>query len=212
MNKWVGLFVGGMLVAFHLTSNLESVSAEELGVGVQGGVAFASLSNGLANSAPGTTSSNRRGFLVGLVGEMPLAPMFYLAPELNLVQLGNNFNSSSGPDSFSANYLQLPILVRAKMPMGMLTPYVFLGPYVGYLLSSGDTTGSYAPSPPGRMNSFDIGFQGGVGTDIALWDRIAFFANARYLFGLTNVNVITSSAKGMQNRAFYLVGGFKMSL
>lgn len=118
------------------------------------------------------------------------------------------------------NYLEIPLLFRASYPLGPVSIYSILGPYVGFGLkasvgSSVGKIGSYSFKDLG-LHPVDFGlcFGGGAGFHIG---RSELFLDLRYDLGLVDCNNIDDSDKpsGYKancNRNFAISIGYLMPL
>jgi hypothetical protein len=169
----------------------------------------------LSGSVTDTTISgnwkNKSGAMGGFFAEVPVSKMFSIEPELLYVQKGAKptlqggdvwANMESGTSSdiipgtldvsklsanmvLSANYIELPILVKAnfKPADAKIVPSVFLGPEVGYLVSSElNIPNLINYDSRDLLKKWDFGFVVGVGVKVK---DISF--DLRYDLGLLNV-------------------------
>ncbi|MEO6489853.1 MAG: porin family protein [Ferruginibacter sp.] len=99
----------------------------------------------------GTTNNSQKntmhvGLLAGLVAEIPIGSQLAFRPELNFIQHGTKFtaNYTDFPDvitenrKLTLNYIQLPLDVVYKMPVGTGTVFFGLGPVLEFGLSGKD--------------------------------------------------------------------------
>ena len=108
------------------------------------------------SSAGFTLNPDRRnGFGVGLYAEWLNLPIVSVVTEVDYVQRGMVMEyPMTGPESPAEqigtimndnrlDYLSIPILAKATVPMGLVSPYVIAGPRIDLLLGHNDESISY---------------------------------------------------------------------
>ena len=169
--------------------------------GVQAGINFDTA------TTPNQINSNTHtGFTVGLALDLPIitgAASLSLAPELNYSRRGLDLINAGGiKASVNRHSIELPVFAKVAFGEGV-RPYVFGGPMGVWNVSnelSGDIGGagksiSYDP------RTFDLAVVAGAGVEIG-----PFFANARYNFGLVDID---SRSADWRSRGFKLLAGLK---
>ncbi len=163
--------------------------AQLLDYGFKAGVNISSVTN----------SVYRTGSMTGSHFGMFAAYNFRILPisiqtEMLYSQLGTEYDEivigfqAPRPASLRMNYIQLPLLVKAHLPIpGPVTPNIFGGPYVGFRSGiSFNFGGMDVPQAEEWYRDGDFGFVVGVGT------RVGFFVvdldlEVRLLFGMENI-------------------------
>ncbi len=169
--------------------------------GIQGGMNFSG-----ASVSPSTARADLFGISAGVLMEMPLKDSFFLQPELNFVQKGaeNNFFGSLARTRMT--YLELPVLLKAKLDLDFMRLNLFAGPKISYLLSAGATpigAGGVSVSR-GNFSDFDLGANLGVGSGFDVGWESQIFVTLQYSFGLLDV---APGAGEWRNSGFqFLVG------
>jgi hypothetical protein len=112
--------------------------------------------------------------------------------------------------AYHLQYVELPILVRAAMPVRpSIAPYLMIGPKISVLISADleNSRGERIDVKEG-FETVDLGliFGAGVSVDVAA-ARGAFTLEARYDLGLRDVNG-TGAGGYVKNRAFFLLLGY----
>ena len=97
-----------------------------------------------------------------------------------------------GDDSYSASYLELPIVLRAAFGKGDARPYIFAGPSIGLLMSAEETVSDPSIQPSATdiksaMNSTDFSLFFGGGFLDKLSEHVAFSVDVGYAMGLTKL-------------------------
>jgi len=189
-------------------------AAPALHFGVHAGVNFANTSNSVTlNGAPAGTpapavdTSSMTGIMAGALAEFPLTDMFAIQPEVNFIQKGNK----TGDVSTKLNYIEVPVLAKAKWNLGGIKPYVMAGPSIGFLMSAktGDT------DVKSSFKTIDFGIDFGAGAAFAVTDSMDVFLDLRYALGLANVSNQTGVPVGagitydasVKNKGFQINAG-----
>lgn len=175
-------------------------------VGVQAGVNLTDVSMDLQ----GFKTAFRTRFLVGGMLSYDFLPVLSLQLEPAYIQKGAAVNISTIEGGFpidaeatiSANYFDLPVLLKASIPGGFIRPYLLAGGSVAFLLgdaklkidkatSNGLDVTSLIPSNQReqtlkiKKTDFILTFGGGITIPISLFN---LFIEGRYDLGLKNVN------------------------
>ncbi len=101
--------------------------------------------------------------------------------------IGLGFQSPQ-PASLRLNYIQLPLPLRAYLPLpGPVSPHLFGGPFVDFLTGMEFCVGDQLiPKADEWYRDSDFGFVIGMGTKIGL--RVVDIAlDARLLYGMENI-------------------------
>ncbi len=102
------------------------------------------------DTATGQYVSNRSGFRLGVMAEIPLSTHFYFQPGIQYNSKGNKYekfyDSSLGAvdtlydqHTLKLNYIQLPLLFTYKLPLskkGNSSFFVSAGPYVSFIMTA----------------------------------------------------------------------------
>jgi len=197
------------VITFIFLSSFISMQAQ-WEVGGLIGINFTSISVN-----PGSSSedySGRTGFGIGLVADRPLTDQISLHVEPMFLQKGGNINTSFVELAFKVSYFEIPIMVKYDFQINSsLTPYAMAGPSLGF------RTGAKYKSKEGEVqdekdntNVFDfgVGFGGGVSLP---HENLTFFAEIRYVLGLTNINN-ESDESTVKNRGLQVFVGVTVPL
>ncbi len=176
----------------------DSVETPRPRLGVQVGAAFSNVSG--PNEL---NTSNRTGFAAGARVAVPLSPYLSLQPEATFVQRGATF-AQAGGYSITAKYntLQVPVLLKATLPVQPVSPYLTAGPVAFFNLSSSvdaNTPGGTAASAGFNPKTVEFGASIGAGIDIG-----PVFVAANYLIGLTELD---EDSAQYHSRGVQLLGG-----
>ena len=181
------------------------------------------LSESAGNNVPDTDSRTRLNF--GIFLEHNLNPNFAIRPELNYSQMGYSINQPAKPGAaantavtadVSADFLQLPVLVKAQMPLQGFTPYAVTGPALGVMMGKDMTVTANNqvthPSLDGKTNSFAFGWVFGAGSTIPLTKTVSMDASIRYNLGLTNSESDAAEGESAKLSAFQILAGISMAI
>jgi hypothetical protein len=125
-----------------------------------------------------------------------LSPHWAIQPEINYLTTGERasetFDSTTIKYVESFDYLQVPVLVKFSFrPLGKITPVVFAGPAVAFLLRAHEKeylNGSleYDTNIKTLLRTADLGLDFGLGAGMAL-GKLKGLLDLRYYLGLVNV-------------------------
>lgn len=171
-------------------------------------------------SKPGDLGDNNNvslSYTAGFFGVIPLSQTFAVQPEINYIRKGRFEKETalgvSNKTSFSANYLQIPLLIRYTAPsvFGTSNAKLFLntGVYDGILLHSGKRikTGDeiIGKDQTHDFKSNDVGLIFGGGVQFPVRQFLVQF-DLRYDMGLTK---ITNQSDSYTTKALSLTMGVK---
>jgi opacity protein-like surface antigen len=177
-------------------------------VGFQGGLAVSRLSYS-KDLWQTVDQSTRRGVVVGAIGEIGLNARWSIRIEPRYIQKGNKIGAfavtgAGGPTVLGTievfeklDYLEIPLHVRATFPMEGITPFLFAGPSLGFLLTAkldGTPAGfELTPSESGvrdiktDFKSTDVSVDVGLGVEYHLSVPVAMLLEGAYSHGLLNI-------------------------
>ncbi|HWF44617.1 MAG TPA: porin family protein [Candidatus Kapabacteria bacterium] len=185
-------------------------SAQDMMIGLRGGV---SLANQHYDNLPDGESISGR--MLGLGGgqfDYHFNNSWALSIQLLYDQKGGEadmksfpygYDGSDGIADWTITYIEVPILAKVNFGNGIVRPYLFAGPSIGYLLSNTETVQAsgqtFIPNGVGTSyrvdtsvsitdytNKIDLSITAGAGIILELAQGPEFFVDASYAFGLTN--------------------------
>ena len=170
-------------------------AASQAQVGAKSGLSFGNVSN--SGLLPGEVGV-RTGFTVGVSAFIP-GPLG-LGVEGLYSQRG--VSGQAGARSHELGYLDLPLLVRVKVP-APIAPFAYAGPQISYELAcnsgSGDCPRGDRPRAP-RAAIIGGGVAFGGDTQVSL--------EARYIYGLQDLELETITAEeNYRERSFMVLAG-----
>ena len=152
--------------------------------------------------------ASRIAVIVGGVVELGISNLWYLQLEPRYVQKGSKYGDfaitgAGGPTVLGTSsliikldYIEIPILLKAKFGDGDFRPFVLAGPSTGFNIAANlDVPGSGVSSQSqvttndikDQTELIDVAIDLGVGAEYQFGSTIALLANVRYSFGLTNI-------------------------
>jgi opacity protein-like surface antigen len=162
-------------------------------------------------SVPSGTSSedysSRVGFGIGAVVDRPLTEQIILHVEPMFLQKGGTVKDPEVTLKFKVNYIEIPIMVKyAFLINSSLVPYAMAGPNLGFLTGAKfENDAGDSQDEKDNTNTFDFGLGLGGGVSYP-YGNLTFFAETRYVFGLTNINA-ESDESTVKNRGLLILVG-----
>jgi outer membrane protein W len=114
------------------------------------------------------------------------------------------------------DYLEFPLIARYFLtPGGKFRPNVFAGPSAALLLSVKNKTGdgdytNVSSQMRNTYRNFDLGLTAGIGLNYLIGKETRLLFDARYLYGLSDINSIDRVS--MQNRSIAFTLGLSFGL
>jgi len=153
--------------------------------GIKGGLNIANLT--YESSGMTYSTDNKTSFHIGLIMDHPFSSTLSLQPGAFLSSKGGKINWKSGGLNLSSEisylYLEIPVNLMVKVPLGSANLLVYGGPYLGLGLSG--TDGGEAVvwgSGDNDVNRFDFGLNLGAGIQIN-----QFLISVQYGIGMANL-------------------------
>jgi hypothetical protein len=188
---------GGVLIAVVMFS---TPAWAQVGGGIKVGVNLATLPG--FNDANSSTSQ-RTGLVAGAFVTFGLVPMIAIQPEVLFSMQGTKLHFGTSGVSTDAtaklDYIQVPVLLRiGNSSKAGASLYGIVGPTFGRLLS-GKQNGADIKS---QLNSTDMGLVVGAGVSLS-----RFLAEARYTYGLKDLNKVKDPSGSNHNRVISVLVG-----
>lgn len=177
-----------VLVAALAVFGLANVSAQEVQIGVKGGLNFANVSGDNASDRDMVTAFN-----VGLMAEIPLTEKFSFQPELLYSGQGYSFDDHT----IALNYLNVPLMGKYYLTKGFSLE---AGPQIGFLLSAKNEDIDVKDV----FKTVDFGVNLGLGYKL---DNGLNFGT-RYNLGLSNINNFEGSNAKFKNGVIQVSVGY----
>lgn len=188
-----------LLIAFLITNSLTMIAKAQVQFGIKGGLNISEmLTSGNPTTSINGTAEHLRYFPTtsfhgGVFAYLPFAKKWGLQPELVFSAQGStgkpvqNYLVSITEEDYRFSYLNIPILVKYKLPVGF---FAETGPQVGLLVHAkiGETmvgsTGTVNYSVKDKLKSTDFSWTLGAGYCSPF--NLGF--DIRYNLGLSDIN------------------------
>jgi hypothetical protein len=154
-------------------------------IGVKAGGSVA-RPTGFQSVDPGATMESKSGFTGGLFLAIDYGPFVTLQWEALYAMKGTVYRPSgaSVTQTLAADYLEVPLLLKLRLPAAVLEPFVFAGPTVGFKLRETFETDGVESSPAAPiLKDSDYGVLFGAGLNLGP----NFMLDLRYSHGLQMV-------------------------
>jgi hypothetical protein len=182
-----------------------SAFAQGAGGGVLVGVNLANLT--VDTGGPSVNFDSRKALVAGVFAVLPVAPRLAIEPGVFYSSQGAKINGEAFGTSgtIKLNYVQVPVLVRAGVPLApAVSLRLFGGPSFGFRQSAKVRAEGTDEDIKEDVESFDAGFVFGAGLDVA-----HFLVDARYTLGLRNAAKDPEEGESVKNRVFAIMAGFR---
>jgi len=155
-------------------------------LGPKGGATFSHLSKDRGNQ------DSRDGFVAGGFVNVGLARIVAIQPEVLYNQFGTKGNFDATSTRLKSSYIQVPVLLKLRLPLGSVYPNIFAGPSWGFRNKARYTvtdfeTGETTEYGTTVIKKHDFGGVVGAGVDINA-GPVFFTIDGRYGFGFDNIN------------------------
>ena len=201
----------GLFLFVLLTLCMVLPANAQVNLGVLGGLNLANIN--VDPPMEGIELSNRIVFVVGGVLDYPFSKYSTLRLEPMYLQKGVKFETDEAPGGvnyeFKSAYLEIPMMITYTFVIQKIKPYIIAGPTIGFCLSakkdiSWDSQHRDVDIKEGTK-SIDFGLGLGAGLNVPIGSN-SIFLEARYVFGLTNVNEEPSDPE-VNNKGIQIFAG-----
>jgi opacity protein-like surface antigen len=222
-----------VLLLASLLTFLVSPTDAQVKLGLQAGINLADVS---VDPLPtGWETSMRTAFMVGGIFNYNFSPILSLQAEPAYIQKGAAVDATTTEDgmnikfeaTYSANYIDVPVLLKASFGNEQVKPFLLAGASVAILLGDvkitidkatvgGQDVTSQIPSSDkeqtqkGKSTDFVLNFGGGVMIPVA--QQVDIFVEGQYNLGLTNVNDEPNDDTKIKTRGIQIKAGALFSL
>ena len=175
-SKYLLPVLAACVVAFQLPSQGLS-----MGVGPKGGINFAGA------EIDGVDKPDQRvGASLGIAAEFGVTSPWSLVVEAQYLQRGASFEILGSKAEGDFNYLEIPVLAKAKFGATTAHVYAFAGPSLGLKLSSEGRYAGFTDAFEDEAASFTISGDIGAGGAYQLSRYVYLNADVRYSHGFTD--------------------------
>ncbi len=197
-------------VVLALMSFVTNTYSQSTSMGLEGGINLANIS-----TTPMFNTTSKTGFMIGGFADIGVSNVVSIKPGARFIMKGYTFQNQLGSiftESYS--YIEVPLMIKAKIPLNQVRPYFEAGPTVSMQLSAtGEATvnGQVQQSSDNSLsyNTIDFGLYFGGGAEFKVAPGVELFTGFGYSLGLTNISKGTVSAK---NNGFQMNTGVKFGL
>jgi hypothetical protein len=123
---WKILVIG----AFAAVLVFPQSAAAGVKFGIKGGANIANVNGNFSDSL--SDWKNTVGFCGGIFLELNFGRVLTVQPEVLYTMKG----ADTGTGKLSFDYLEIPVLLKVRIPTGSIHPFVFAGPAFGFVLKS----------------------------------------------------------------------------
>jgi hypothetical protein len=174
-----------LVVAFAGFLALPRLSADGIQFGIKAGGNMAKPT-GLDAQDPMATLKSRVGFMGGLFLAINFGRVITVQSEVLYTMKGATYVAldDTYTDKLYADYVEVPLLLKLKLPFPIVQPFVFAGPTVGFKLSEKtERNGEDVPLTEALLKNNDYGAILGAGLNLGR----NFMVDVRYSLGMQKV-------------------------
>jgi len=181
MKKLLMMFLVGVFVGFVV---LPGPAAANVQFGIKFGGNIAKLTGADLDDIEATLKS-KVGFVGGIFLTFNLGKILAIQTEVLYTMKGATYDYSDLQDPYIAkltsDYLEIPLLLKIRIPLPLIQPFVFAGPAVGFRLSQKiESDGPDIPPDDRLLKNNDYGAIVGAGVNLGH----SFMLDVRYSQGL----------------------------
>lgn len=140
-------------------------------------------------------NSSKLGFKFGGHLEFKIDDWFFLQPGAVFSMKGTKDTATDIRTNL--NYIDFPFLMKAKFEAGGWSPYLIVGPQIGFAINKTTSAGTTLTD----IKTLDFGLDFGAGIELPVGEGMGWFVDGRYELGLLNIfdnqgnTAITTSQK-----------------
>jgi hypothetical protein len=156
----------------------------------------------IANQASDASNSLRIGFLFGSAIEARISDMFSIQIEPAYNQKGALISFNDGETKIRFGYVQIPLTLKVRFENQPITPYLFVGPNVGFLLSAKAESNLNSPmhieyieyDEKPNSKETDVAIDFGAGCEYNMSTSLILTADVRYSLGIYDIDKTSRGA------------------
>jgi hypothetical protein len=190
-----------------VTANVFSQTS--VGLGLEGGINIANM-----NMTPDFNTGTRTGLMVGGFVDIGVSRVISIRPGLKYIMKGFSVTQNNVTLTDKLSYFEIPVLLKASIPLDRIKPYFLAGPTLGIRVSASEelTDGTQVQtSDLGQfVETIDFGLYFGSGMEFRVASNTDIFAGFGYSLGLSNISKQTTSV--FKNYGIQINGGVKFIL
>jgi hypothetical protein len=170
-----------------------TIAIAQGGIGIKGGLSYGNVTN--SGALPGSVVQ-RSGFAVGV--SLNTGGVIGIGLEGLYAQRG--VTSDLATDSRRLDYIDVPLYVRLSIPLGIVSPFAYVGPQGSYELKCETEVGDCPDTDRPRFT-----YAGVIGAGLRF---AGFSVEGRYIYGLQDLKLSTvSSSESYKTRSFMVLFG-----
>lgn len=181
-------------------------AAQQLQAGARAGVNLANVSVDGDDSSP--SFDTRTGLVAGAFVTWQALSWLQVQPEVLYTAKGASLEQDGIDAQLLLDYLEVPLLARVTRRVSGTPVYVVAGPALAWRLRAKSRAAFSGATEEidlaDDVESFDLGIVAGGGVDVG-----RFVIDARYTFGVRDIDADRTDAVSMRNRVLSLTAGFK---
>ena len=184
-----------LIMAFAFMLMAVTINAQHVNLGVKGGLNLYNIQND-----NGAKYDSKAGFHLGLLGHIHLSKHFAMQPELVYSQQGAKYTTSGTETKIDLGYINIPVMFQYMFDNGFR---IEAGPQLGIMVNAESETNGVETELNDNLAAIDFALGAGLGW---IHTPSGFGVDARYNFGITNINEnssFKSSNRGFQLGVFY---------
>jgi Outer membrane protein beta-barrel domain len=174
-----------LIAAFAGLLAMPQPAAANIQFGIKAGGNMAKPT-GVDAQDPLATLKNKVGFMGGIFLAVNLGRVITVESEVLYTMKGATYVAldDSYTDKLYADYIEVPMLLKFKIPMPVVQPFIFAGPTVGFKLQEKlEENGQQIPLTEALLKNNDYGAIFGAGLNLGR----NFMVDVRYSLGLQKV-------------------------
>jgi hypothetical protein len=167
--------------------------------GVLGGVSFGNISN--SGVLPGDLST-RTGFAGGGYIGYRFGDVVGVEGNVLYAQRGETSDASFATAETKLDYIDVPVLLTANIPLASIRPYAYAGPQVSFEVACHTAAGATCDNADREKTDYAAV----IGAGVRFGAPVGLGLEARYVYGLKDLSFSTvSSSESYQNRTFMIL-------
>lgn len=208
------LAMGAVLLCGLAAVATEARAADRPAIGFRAGLSLASFHGGDVGEAADADDmlvsgpESLTGLCAGVFVAIPITDTLLFQPEALYSQKGATYTLFGEDLDLKLDYLEVPVLLKARFGTGAARPAVFAGPAIGFKLRA---KGQFQDQTEDldETKGTDFGLVFGAGVDLTAGSG-AFVVDARYTLGLSTIDDASSDdlRADIKNKAFTLSIGY----
>jgi hypothetical protein len=213
----------GLGFALALVLGATQLRAQEITVGIKGGINIADLE--IDNSEGGEETDSRTAFGFGAYAEFGIGDVFAIQPEVLYAPKGATDQEEDVKLTFRVNYIEVPLLLKARIPVksSAMRPSLYVGPVIAFetkcevegegggitATADCDAISDFGADADIKTKSVDLGIA--LGGSLAIpAGPVILVGDVRYTLGLTNIDDTGIAEEVVKNRVWSFSVGVGM--